>query len=229
MNQSDANTIVRQAWAAVFGVPASDSEAAYTQAVAWFENQYGRAGQFGPLAAAGQFNWGSLHAAGTPPNCPAGSAPGSDVGKVCFRVFPTDVAAAGAFVRELAQNPKYNRAKVRAAMAGSPEDVAQAMFDTHYYQGAGATDAIKVQNYANGIRSALKTIGQGGAVPNVTPSAASSTSKSLVLLVATGAGAYWLFGMGGLKKVRRIPVVRSGTRAVSHAFTGASRAARRLV
>ena len=133
MNHADARAIVVEAWRRVHGRDPTDLEAAYTQAIAWGENQYGRAkGQFANLAAKGMFNWGSLHARGTPPNCSAGAAPGTDVGKVCFLVFPDDVSAAAAFIRVLT---KQHWPTV-AAMAGSPEDVARAMrVPPPYYEG----------------------------------------------------------------------------------------------
>lgn len=219
LSQSDANSLVRAAWQAVWNGAPSDSEAAYTQAVAWLENQYGRAGQFNAMAARSQFNWGSLHAAGTPPNCPAGSAPGSDVGKVCFRVFPTDLLAATAFVRELTANQKYSRSRVKDAMTGTPEDVAQAMYTSKYFQGSGSTDAERVQGYANAIRSALKAIGQNAAIPSVQASPSSSLTR-LALLAAAGYGAYWLFAKGGNHVVTaKIDGLASGARNLARRYT----------
>lgn len=203
MNQSDAKAIVQQAWTQVYGSAPTDSQTAYTQAVAWFENQYGRAGQFAALAANGRYNWGSLHANGKPPDCPIGSAPGSDLGQVCFKVFRSDVDAAAAFIRELTQNTKYNRARVLAAMSGTPTDVAQAMYDSSYYQGApGTTVPQKVAAYAAGIQRALTQIGAGAAVPNAAGGASNSANTLLSVALGAGAayGAYWLFYKGGAEK-----------------------------
>lgn len=138
------------------------------------------------MAADGAFNWGSLHARGTPPDCPAGSMPGSDQGSVCFQVFPSDEQAAAAFIRVLAKN----RPSVLAAMAGSPEDVAHAMKATGYYTAPETT-------YASAIRSALKTTGG-------TLGSGAVSSSSGLLLVAGGIGLYWLYANGHLTFLKRM-------------------------
>ena len=134
MTHSEAKKIIQDAWRRVHGRDATDLETVYTQAIAWLESRYGRAGQFGKLAAEGHFNWGSLHARGTPPDCPANAVEGFDVRPVCFLSFPDDVAAATAFVRVLTKQhwPTID------AMEGTPEDVATAMrVRPAYYEGIG--------------------------------------------------------------------------------------------
>lgn len=186
LSHLQAKAILHDAWLTVFGRPPSASELAYTQAIAWLENQYGRAGQFAAMASAGQFNWGSLHAKGTPPDCPAGSAPGADQGSVCFLVFPNDDQAAQAFIRTLAKN----RPTVLAAMSGTPENVAHAMKATGYYTAPEGT-------YANAIRSALAAT--SGIVP--AGAAAGAGVGSLVLL---GGAAYLAYSGGLLDRLKRM-------------------------
>ena len=172
LTNAQARAILTSAFRTTMGRTPSSSELSYCQAVAFLENRYGRAGQFAAMAADGDYNWGSLHARGSPPDCPAGSRAGSDQGQVCFQVYPTDEQAAAAFLRVLVRN----RPSVLAAMSGSPEDVAHAMKSTGYYAAPEAT-------YAAAIRSALKITGG-------TFGGSSSSNLLLVALAIGGAIAY---------------------------------------
>jgi hypothetical protein len=60
------------------------------------ETAFGRSQQFGKLANQGLFNYGAEEH-GRPP-CGSGFATGSDVGQVCFYVFPSDDEAADHFL-----------------------------------------------------------------------------------------------------------------------------------
>jgi hypothetical protein len=192
MTHAQAAEIVRQAWRQVHGRDPSDSERDYTQAIAWLENQYGRAGQFAAMAARGQFNWGSLHGRGTPPNCGPGSAPGSDQGSVCFQVYATDVDAAAAFVRVLTKT----HWDTITAMQGTPEDVARAMRQPPaYYAGTAPTEEGKVSQYAAAIRGGLRAI--GSASPS---SPTASGSSSLLWLLALGGATYAAYRYGLLEE-----------------------------
>ena len=179
LSHAQARSILASAFQSVMGRSASISELSYSQAIAWLENGYGRAGQFAAMAADGDYNWGSLHARGSPPDCPAGSRAGSDQGQVCFQVYPTDEQAAAAFLRVLVRN----RPSVLAAMSGSPEDVAHAMKVSGYYTAPEST-------YAAAIRSAVKATGG---------TTGSSSSSSLVLLALAGA-AYYAYSRGWLAR-----------------------------
>lgn len=202
LSHAEARDIVVSAWHRVHGREPTELEAAYTQAIAWGENQYGRARQFGSLAANGQFNWGSLHARGTPPNCPAGSAPGTDVGKVCFLVFPDDVSAAAAFVRVLTKQ----HWPTIVAMTGTPEDVARAMrAPPAYYEGPKGTEEQKVASYAGLIRQSLDEIRRGAPVPAIPPGTSSSAGRLLpALLLAAGVGYLYYRAYGVPTAVRRL-------------------------
>lgn len=183
MTHAEARRIVEAAFRGVHGRSPSPSEVTYIQAVAWLENQYGRAGQFARFAAQGTYNWGSLHARGSPPDCPPGSAPGFDQGNVCFQVFDSDEAAAAAFVRVLTKQ----RPSVLAAMRGTPEDVAHAMKATGYYTAPEGA-------YAAAIRNAARTV--GGTVPTVT------RGNVLFWAAVTGAG-YYAYREGWLDELFR--------------------------
>lgn len=186
MTHAEAREIVRAAWKRVHGREPSENEIAYTQAIALLETGYGRSGQFGALAARGQYNWGALErgrsADGT---CPAGTAAGSDQGRVCFYVFPDDVSAATAFIKNLTTRhwPTVQ------AMQGSAEDVARAMrVPPVYYVGLSGSEEDRIRAYANAITNALHQI---GAAPKA--QASMSVSKMPWLLLA-GAGAAFLYG-----------------------------------
>lgn len=204
MNHADARRIVVDAWRRVHGRDPSDLEASYAQAIAWFENQYGRAGQFAAFSANGQFNWGSLHARGTPPDCPSNSVEGFDVRPVCFLAFADDTSAAASFIRTLTAASGTTAARTAAtleAMNGSPEDVAAAMrTPPAYYEGPPGTEEQKVTAYANGIRRALSDVARGAPVPEL-PSGRRTTTSSggfpwlLALGLAAGTGYVYYYGV----------------------------------
>lgn len=202
LSNSEAHDIVVRAWTAVHGREPTDDEARYTQAIALLETGYGRAGQFGRfLDDNGGYNWGALerrrNADGT---CPAGTLPGSDAGNSrCFYVFPDDVSAAKAFIKNLTVSFPARAANILTAMnGGTPEDVAEAMKNppsVAYYEAPSAT-------YAKGIRNALANLGAG--VPG---NSSSVGSKSLLLLAIVGGSAYaaYQYGLldGAISWIRR--------------------------
>ena len=184
MTHAEAAEIVRAAFRRVHGRAPSTRERLYTQAVAALETGYGRAGQFGRLAAQGRYNWGALETRRLPDGtCPAGTAAGTDQGAVCFYVFPDDVSAATEFVRVLtARRPHV----LRAMQSGTPSDVARAMRQSPaYYEGVGATTEEKIAGYARAITARIGEIGE--AVPTKVAAAA-----LFPFVLAAGAGlAYW--------------------------------------
>lgn len=198
MTHDEARRIVQEAWRRVHGQDPSDLQTAYTQAIAWGENKYGRAGQFAGFAANGQFNWGSLHAKGSPPNCPPNAAEGFDVRPVCFLVFPDDVSAAAAFVRVLTKQhwPTVD------AMQGSPEDVARAMrVAPAYYEGPAGSEDDKVRAYANLIRRSLSDIHANVAIP---AAGSKSSFPWLLTLGLLGGGAYYVSRFGVPRPIERV-------------------------
>lgn len=184
LSDASAREILREAWTRVHGRAPTSRELLYAQAIARLETGYGRAGQFGALAARGQFNWGALETRAPADGvCPAGTAPGNDQGSVCFFVFSSDVDAAAAFVRTLT---KKHWPVLAAMKTGSPEDVASAMrVSPPYYTGISGSEQQKVQAYANAIASSIRAMGDP--VPQRT------TSPRLLPLLAGAGIAAFLF------------------------------------
>lgn len=123
----------------------SDQEVAQAAAVGWFETRYGRAaGQFARFAEQGLFNWGAVERGMSGGTCPDGYEPGTDVGGVCFRVWPTDDQAADDYIATLVKNgvPLDQGAYAQAA----------AMRRAGYYQGF---------HYAPGYNEALASDPRG--------------------------------------------------------------------
>lgn len=185
MTHAEARKIIQQAWQRVHGRMPSEAETAYTQAIALLETGYGRVGQFAAMAAQGQYNWGALERARSADGtCPTGTSPGKDsANSVCFYVFPSDVEAAAAFIRNLTKR----HWPVIQAMKGSAHDVATAMrVRPAYYTGPSGSEDYKIQAYANSIESELRAIGVN------LPSAATLKSTTPWVLLAAAAGvAYW--------------------------------------
>lgn len=160
-DHANAKPVIREAWIKVHGKEPTAKEALYAQSVAALETGYGRLGQFAEMAKRGLYNWGGVQKSVNPDGtCPPGFALGSDQGKVCFHVYPSDAEAAAKFIWELTVNPNFNRSLVLNAMSGEPNDVAAAMYKAKYYEGKrGTTDDEKINFYANAIRSRAKEIG----------------------------------------------------------------------
>lgn len=197
--------MTRQAWRDLYGQEPTDNQVLYAQAIAYLETGYGRAGQFGSLASQGLYNWGALETRRSADgSCPAGTAPGSDQGSVCFYVYDSDEKAAKAFLHTLTQT---HWPGVISAMSGSPEDVATAMRQPPpYYAGLpNQTEAQKITAYANGIRNAIKAIGANAPTPNVL---SPSSSTILTWLAVGGAvyGAWWWYQRHGLPSFARKPL-----------------------
>lgn len=165
LSHLEAWQIVADAWRDEHGRSPTYNEALYTQAVALLETGYGRAGQFRALADRGLHNWGALERSrNADGSCPEGTVSGTDLGNVCFFVYPTDRAAARALIRTLTKKhwPTIE------AMRGTPEDVARAMrVPPAYYAGYGGTEADRVASYAGAIRGSAAQIAQQ--VPSTVP------------------------------------------------------------
>lgn len=168
LSHLEAWQIVADAWRDEHGRSPSYKEALYTQAIALLETGYGRAGQFRAFSDRGLHNWGALERhRNADGSCPEGTAPGTDLGQVCFFVYPSDREAARAFIRTLTKK----HWPTIAAMRGSPEDVARAMrVPPAYYGGYGGTEEDRVAAYAGAIRGSAAQIAQQ--VPSTVPGAA---------------------------------------------------------
>lgn len=211
MNDRDAAAIVAEAWRRVHGRDPSALERTYAQAIARLETGYGRAGQFGAMAANGQFNWGAeQRRPGADGECPPGFAGGVDQGNVCFFVFPSDVEAAAAFLRTLT---KTRWTGVVDAMRGSPEDVATSMRRPDptkpYYAGVAGDESTKIRAYADGIRRNVQAIAQSVPTPTI-PTGIGGGSSALAWILGIG-----LVGGAGYLYTREYGVPREITRAIA--------------
>lgn len=184
MTPQDAQRIIHQAWQAVHGRAPTSDEAAYAQAIAFLETRYGRAGQFGQFVADGLgYNWGAQERGRlSDGSCPAGTVEGTDAGNArCFYVWPSDVEAAKAFIRNLTVSFPTRAASILDAMnGGTPEDVAEAMRQAPAYFEASA------DQYAAGIRNALSAMRSA----NIPTPSARARGLSFFTLLALGGGLY---------------------------------------
>jgi len=211
MTHAEAREILRRAWTRVHGSPPSEGALTLAQAIANLETGYGRAGQFGALAARGLYNWGALERQrledGT---CPPGTEPGSDVGQVCFYVFRSDEDAAVAFLRTLTaaggRNADRARATLGALQGGDAAAVAGAMrTPPAYYEGPPGSEAEKQAAYAHAIRSSIAAAGNREPSAGGTP-AARTTSAAVpvvIALAALGAFGLWFYREGGFVALGR--------------------------
>lgn len=189
LSHATADKIIREEWQKVYGRLPTENEVMFTQAVAWLETNYGRAGQHGKLAEQGHYNWANIEKHRTGETCEPGWMPGKDQGDVCFRVFDTDNEAANALITTLTKR----HWPVLQAMAdpATPEAIAQAMkVKPAYY---AADEAL----YAKAIANSLRAMGKTPQPPSAASQAVAATTKSaggLVILgaTATAIGAlYW--------------------------------------
>ena len=204
-----ADDALAQGWQQVWGRAPTAGERVYALAIANLETGFGRTGQFGALAAQGQYNWGALERARSADGtCPAGTVPGSDAGNSrCFFVYPSDAAAAAAFVHTLTKT--HWPGVVPAMNGGTPTDVANAMKQAPAYFEAPAS------TYAAAIAGSLHSLGL--AVP-----AASSAGSGLgwLLVLGVAGGAAWYVHRHG---------VQGTEHAVARLWQRTGAAARRLV
>jgi hypothetical protein len=183
MDHNQAREILRNSWLKVQGRAPSESELSFSQAVAWLETGYSRAGQFGKMAALGQYNWGAVQRLPNPDgSCPTGMTRGKDAGNTrCFYAFSSDQEAADFFLKTLTKD--FGRSVVVQAMnaPATASAVAQAMKQTGYYEAA-------VSDYASAIQNALSAIGRNFPVPEATK----GVGLLIAVMLGSGALAYWL-------------------------------------
>jgi len=209
LSHAQARPIVIAAWRGIWGRDPTEREVVYSMAVAALETGYGRAGQFGQLAARGGYNWGALETRPAEDGvCPPGTMAGTDQGSVCFYVYASDEEAARAFLRSLTQSfPARASAIVAAMNNGDPIDVARAMrTPPAYYAGTAATEEGKVQAYAAAIQNQLNQITGGGLPPPNTPASGGGSSLLpwLALVGLVGAAAYLRENPGAVRKLARL-------------------------
>ena len=162
MNHVQARQVMLQAWPSAIGGTPDLPELQIAQALAWLESSYGQ-GWKPPCS--GSNNWGAIQS-GRPPCGSDGclytdtspQADGSSVPySVCFRVYASPVEGAAAAIRTMYVS--NGRGKVlAAAKRGAIYDAAAALYDTSYYQGFGATRAVRVQHYADALAKNVQAI-----------------------------------------------------------------------
>lgn len=160
---------IRQAYLAVFGREPSPLELQAIAAISIGESPYGL-GVFKRLSIPdgavvelirGTNNWGAVQCSNRPPcdgvSCFEATDTNPDAQtdenpkgyyQACFRKHATPVEGATHFIRTLLEK----RPSVLEAMqTGSAQEIATAMRKTNYYQGFGATQAIRIGHYADNI------------------------------------------------------------------------------
>lgn len=188
VTHAQAADIIRNQWFAVHGRSPTHNEIVFTQAVAWLETNYGRAGQHGKLAEQGKYNWANIEKRRTGDTCEEGWAPGVDQGNVCFRVYPTDEEAARGLIQKLT---KSHWPVIAAMQEGTPQAVAHAMKASPAYYTADES------LYATAIANALRNMGE---TPQAAPRSVAAMTKSHGPIIALGTLAAFAVGYWWTKR-----------------------------
>jgi hypothetical protein len=196
MNAPEARTTLLAAWRALLGAEPSPAELQTALAIARHETGWGTYKPF-----PGSHNWGAVQCCKPDASgqCPPGSflakdssptdAGGSVPYAICFRSYADDAAGARHFLEILT----VKRPAVRRALGtGSAVRVAEAMYDSHYFEGFGKTREARIQGYAKGIernaRAVASALGEPLAVtaapPSGSPPAAGLSPATLVVVGA---------------------------------------------
>jgi hypothetical protein len=179
-SEQNAREILAHVWGLLFETPPTQAELQLVQAVSKGEGGYGLATyqllQVEPGEGYGTVigttsqtnNWGAVQA-GEAVNgvCdPATSFMATDSSPnrktaenpkglyyACFRRYATPELGCESFLKTLLIGSKtFPRGSVRDAVAsGSADEVARAMYETHYYEGFGATAEERIGHYADAI------------------------------------------------------------------------------
>lgn len=189
MNASEARTTLLAAWRAVLGTDPTPAELQTALAIARHETGWGT---YKPFQSS--HNWGAVQCCRPDASgqCPPGSflakdsspsdAGGSVPYAICFKSYPDDEAGARHFLEILA----VKRPTVRRTLGtGSALAVAEAMYDSKYFEGFGKTREARIEGYAKGIernaRAVASALGEplvvtaaprGGVPPSAGPSPA---------------------------------------------------------
>ncbi len=162
MNATDARATLLAAWRALFGAEPTPAELQTALAIARHETGWGAYKPFG-----GSHNWGAVQCCKPDASgqCPPGSflakdssptdAGGSVPYAICFKSYPDDEAGARHFLEILA----VKRPAVRRALpTGSAVRVAEAMYDSHYFEGFGKTREARIQGYATAVERNARAV-----------------------------------------------------------------------
>lgn len=160
LTHTEARALVTLAFTSIFGRAPSAFEAMFLQAIAWLETNYG-SGWKG--VGIGSWNMGAIQKGGwsgsffeytdTHPNPDGTSTPY----KIGFRKYPSAQAGFEDLCKVVyLVNVQRKRALVAAA-AGDVHAFSTALHNYPcYYEGFGATDAIRIANHAKAVTNAIK-------------------------------------------------------------------------
>jgi hypothetical protein len=162
MTPQDARSILLASWRAVFGADPAPTDLQAALAIARHETGWGTYKPF-----AGSHNWGAVQCCKPDASgeCPPGSflakdssptdSGGSRPYEICFKSYPDDAAGSRHYLEILAQK----RPAVRRALGtGSAVAIAEAMYDSHYFDGFGKTREARIRGYATAIERNARTI-----------------------------------------------------------------------
>jgi hypothetical protein len=160
LSHTEARALVSLAFSQVFGRAPSAFEAMFLQAIAWFETNYG-AGWKG--VGVGSFNMGAIQKGGwngpvfeytdTHPN-KDGTSSSYRIG---FRKYSTAVDGFVDLCKVVYVVNTQRRKALAAAAAGDVLGFSTALHNYPcYYEGFGATDAIRIANHAKAVTNAIR-------------------------------------------------------------------------
>lgn len=205
MDHASARRILAQVAPGVLGRAPNLAILQAAQAVALGESNYGAGWK---ADCAGSNNWGAVQAGKPPcggdtclytdthPNADGTSTPY----EICFRRYPTPEAGAAHMLQILFTRKGARDAGVLdAAASGNLKAFSQAMYNSHYYEGFGATPEARVNNHYKMLRANVERIAKALNEPiaddQKRPSSKSSKGGGLFLLGA-GLGALFLLRKG---------------------------------
>lgn len=201
-----ARAALSEAWDQVPGLPPkTDAALQMVQAVALGPEGSDGGGCWGRCPGVCH-NWGGVQLPGSPvthdgsePDCPDGSSPCVDTTPqsdgssksygVCFKTYASQADGAVDYIRTLVLRSNDTQAAVGT---GDAHAMAVAMYESHYYQGFGATKEERVATYAKAIDAAATRIATSLGEPvyvTLHGNGSASSGDDPVAWLALGAGA----------------------------------------
>ena len=146
-------------------------------------------------------NWGAVQlphspitSDGSAPNCPAGSAPCVDTHPtsagpvrygVCFKTYASQAAGAVDYLKTLVLRSNDTRIAVGS---GNADLMAQAMYESHYYQGFSPDPATAIATYAASIARHAQSVALCMGEPVLVTRGLAATPDDLLVLTVAGIG-----------------------------------------
>lgn len=184
---TEARAIMAQAVREQFGYDLRDEGREMLLAIAYLETQFGSP----DLGWEDSHNWGGVtyNPKRGEPFVSWGSLDHPDKDKngnpvvYRFQRYPSDLEGAKDMARIALRTPQERE----AAVLGTPEDLAAAMYDAGYYTGVSGSREDRIQAYANAMRSAMAKLGSGAVNPTPPRSGGDGGASGGGLLIAGGA------------------------------------------